>query len=290
MSEVVSRYEAEPVQDLDASLTGGRFGLVLVCTPPHAHTDVARKAVAGGAHVFIEKPIAHALDGVDALLAEAEARARFVAVGYNLRFHRGIRLLKEAIDRGDVGVPLIFRAEVGQYLPDWRPASDYRAGYNAFAAQGGGIILDASHEIDYVRWLAGEVSSVVCMAGHLSSLEVEVEDAAAITMRTTNGAIAEIHLDSIQRVYSRNCKVIGEEGTLVWTYGADLMQFRASAGQWRTIPVVTDPNDMYIEEMKHVLECLEGTAPLVDGHAGRRVLEVALAARAAAASGREVLL
>jgi predicted dehydrogenase len=274
------------VQRLDGER---QFDLVLVCTPPNSHVAIARKAIASGANVFMEKPISNDLDGVSQLIADARRAGRFIAVGYNMRFHRGIRMLKEAIDRGDIGKPLVFRAEVGQYLPDWRPGTDYRKGYNASVALGGGIILDASHEIDYVRWLAGDVEAVSCTAGHLSTLDIETEDAAAITMRMRSGAIAEIHLDSIQRAYSRTCKVIGEEGTLVWEYGAELRRFDPRTAKWDSTSVAADANEMYIEEMKHVLQCVEGKAtPLIDGDEGRRVLEIALAAKESARTRREV--
>jgi predicted dehydrogenase len=274
------------VQRLDGKRA---FDLVLVCTPPSSHVAIAREAIAGGANVFIEKPISNDLDGVSQLIDEARKKQRFIAVGYNMRFNRGVRMLKEAVDRGDVGKPLIVRAEVGQYLPDWRPGTDYRQGYNASAAMGGGIILDASHEIDYVRWLAGDVEAVSCTAGHLSSLEIETEDTAAITMRMRTGGIAEVHLDSIQRAYSRTCKVIGGEGTLVWEYGSEVRRFTAAKATWESTSVAADPNEMYVEEMKHVLECLDGGAtPLVDGNEGRRVLEIALAAKESARTHREV--
>jgi predicted dehydrogenase len=287
METAVAEYGVSPVDAVDAD----RFDLVLVCTPPNSHVDVARKAIRGGAHVFIEKPIAHEMDGVSRLLSEAKERKRFIAVGYNLRFHRGVRLLKEAIERGDIGTPLMLRAEVGQYLPDWRPGTDYRAGYNASAAMGGGIVLDASHEIDYVRWLVGDVASISCAAEHLSSLAIDVEDAAAIIMRMRSGAIAEVHLDSIQRAYSRTCKVIGEEGTLVWEYGGDVRRFSAASGRWESTAANADPNEMYIDEMKHLLMCLEGEAvPIVDGEDGRRVLEIALAAKESSRNRCEIAL
>jgi predicted dehydrogenase len=75
--------------------------------------------------------------------------------------------------------------------------------YTAKRETGGGIILDASHELDYIRWLLGEVREVFCFAGKLSSLEVETEDTAEIVLRFENGAMAGVHLDFVQRAYSR---------------------------------------------------------------------------------------
>jgi predicted dehydrogenase len=264
---------------------------VLVCTPPHLHTLVAQQALEAGAHVFIEKPIANTLDGLDDLLAKARLHKRLICVGYNLRFQARLCKLKEMLDGGAIGKPLMICAEFGQYLPDWRPSQDYRTGYNVSAEMGGGIILDASHELDYVRWLGGEVESVYCVAGHLSSLEMDTEDAAAITLRLASGIIVEVHLDCIQRSYARNCKVAGEEGTLMWDFNEGVRLYLAATGRWETFPMTEKPNDMYVEEMRHFLACLCGEAtPVVDGYTGRRVLEIALAARQSAAEGRAVAL
>ncbi|MFZ2491221.1 MAG: Gfo/Idh/MocA family oxidoreductase [Thermoanaerobaculia bacterium] len=286
-----AQFHTEYVESLDAALENGGFDLTLVCTPPSTHLEISRRAVASGSNVFVEKPLSNDLAGVDALISEARLAERFVAVGYNLRFHAGIRRLKEVVESGEIGVPLIIRAEVGQYLPDWRAGSDYRSGYNASAAMGGGIILDASHELDYVRWLGGEVTAVSCVAAHLTTLDIDVEDAAAITMRLASGAIAEVHLDSIQRVYARNCKLIGEEGTARWEFGEDVRLFSASSAHWKTLPATADPNDMYLDEMKHVLQCAAGeSVPLVGAEEGRRVLEIVLAAKESSRSAQEVVL
>ena len=262
---------------------------VLVCTPPHLHTAAARRALEAGAHLFIEKPIAHSLDGVDALLEAAAARGRVMLVGYSLRFEAGLRRAKDLVDGGAVGRVLALRAEFGQYLPDWRPAQDYRANYTARRAEGGGIILDGSHEIDYVRWLAGEIQAVSCTAGRLSDLDMDAEDMAALTLRLAGGAIAEVHLDCVQRGYARSCKIIGDRGTLVWDLREGVCLLAAGETAWKTFPAAADVNAMYLDEMRHFLACVrDGAKPLVDGYAGRRVLEIALAAHRAAALRAEV--
>ena len=262
--------------------------VALICTPPHLHTSIARQAVDAGAHVFVEKPIAHKLDGLDDLLRAAEMHKRILYVAYNLRFHAGLRKLKEILDSGAIGKLLVIRAEVGQYLPDWRPMQDYRAGYNVSAATGGGIILDASHELDYVRWLGGEVESVACVAGHLSDLEMDVEDIAAITLRLSNHVIAEVHLDCVQRGYARNCKLIGSDGTLIWEFKEGVRQLLPDK-TWHVYPIVPDPNDMYVAELSHFLACVRGEeSPRVSGADGRRVLEIALAAKRSAQTRCEV--
>jgi len=262
--------------------------VVLVCTPPPSHVELALAALEGGAHVFVEKPLADVLDGVDALVERARRAGRVAQVGYNLRFHPGVCALKELVDAGAVGRVLWLRSEVGQWLPDWRPGQDYRRSYSARRALGGGILLDASHELDYVLWLLGEPAEVACMAGRVSDLEMDVEDCATVLLRFPGGAQADVHVDCVQRGYARTCRVAGTEGTLAWDYLVpEVRLYRAATGAWETRRYTFEPNDMYVAELRHFLDCAaRGTAPRVGLADGRRALALALAARAAARSGR----
>ena len=262
---------------------------VFVCTPPALHASGLRSALDAGADVFVEKPLASSLEGIDELLARAERDRRVVMVGYNLRFDAALRALRASLERGDVGRALLVRAEFGQYLPDWRPSQDWRAGYNASAALGGGVLLDQSHEIDEVRWLAGEVRSVSATAEPSGELGIEVEDLALLVLRLESGAIASVQLDSVRRDYARGCLVIGSEGTLEWTLRGGARVKRAGDDEWTLLAPASDPNEMYVAEARHFLERMRDRGrPEVDGAEGRRVLEIALAAKRAAVERREI--
>jgi predicted dehydrogenase len=211
-----------------------------------------------------------------------------------MRFHPGLVRVKQLLDGGAVGSILSARAAFGQYLPDWHPDEDYRAGYSARRDLGGGIILDAIHEVDFLRWLAGEMQSVACFSGRLSSLEIDTEDTAALLLRFANGAIGEIHLDYVQRAYSRSAEIIGEKGTIRWDYALRAVRwYSAEDRRWRAFndPETWEPNDMYLDEMRHFLRCLDGAeTPALDLINAKRVLEIALAAKAAAENRRVVEL
>ncbi len=254
---------------------------VLICTPPTTHVPLGLKAVDHDAHLFIEKPLSHTLEHVDTLLERANKKNVHILVGYNLRFHPGILLLKKLLDQRAIGNVYSARAEFGQYLPDWRPRLAYEKTYTAKRELGGGILLDASHEIDYLRFLLGHIAKVSCIAATLSNLKVDVEDTAEILATSTEGIVMEIHLDFLQRSYARNCKIIGEKGTLVWDYPEQQVRiFDSETKQWKTHPTPADPNEMYVAEMKHFLDCLQKKAsPLVTGEDAKKTLEVVLAAK-----------
>ena len=198
-----------------------------------------------------------------------------------MRFHPGLQILKELIDSGKIGRVLWVSAEAGQYLPDWRPWQHYRESYSARHELGGGIILDGSHELDYICWLLGRPTEVTCRAEHLSGLDVDVEDSAWIYLTFPERRRAELHLDFVQRAYTRTCKAVGETGTALWDFAVqEVRWFSAEQPGWKSIPYKFEVNDMYLSEMVHFLESLgSGTGPMVDLEQGRDVIRVVEAAK-----------
>lgn len=283
---IKERFNVVTCDNLEQCFNYG-IDAVIVCTPPSTHIQIANQAIANGAHVFIEKPISDCLDDLDGLIKKAANNNKIISVGYCFRFCEGLKMVKNFIDSGKIGRILSINAEFGQYLPDWRPWQNYKQSYTAKKELGGGIILDGSHEIDYLYWLVGDVREVFCFADKISDLEVETEDTAETLLRFSNGAIGEIHLDFTQRAYSRNCKIIGEMGTLIWDFGEQTVRFySANSKEWETYDVDADVNLMYIEEMMHFLECIDNSSiPLIDATKGKRVLEIALAAKESSEKG-----
>jgi predicted dehydrogenase len=261
----------------------------LICAPPAHHVPLARRALGAGAHLFVEKPIAHESRDVPELIVEAERRGRVLCVGYNLRFLPSLRRVRALLDAGSAGRVLAARAEFGSYLPDWRPGRDYRDNYAVHAALGGGILLDAIHELDYLGWLFGDASEVLCAAEHVSELAGDTEDWAELTLRFDSGVRAQVHLDYLQRVYRRGLQVIGDAATIAWDYAAhtvtvhrpgapaDAEDFRSADGE---------PDRMYRDELAHFARCAEGRdRPLVDGREALRSLRLVEAARASSRDG-----
>jgi predicted dehydrogenase len=278
-----------PAASLDDVLADGPDA-ALICTPPVSHPELARRALDSGAHLFVEKPIADTSREIPALIQEAERRRRVLVVGFNLRFLPSLRRIKALLENKHVGRVLAARVEFGSYLPDWRPDRDYRDNYAVDAALGGGVLLDAIHEFDYLGWLFGEASEVFCAAAHVSDLAGDTEDLAESTVRYECGVLAQVHLDYLQRSYRRNLQIIGETGTIVWDYPTHRVTIHPSRGAPESESVNDgDPGEMYREELRHFLRCLDGReSPLVDGWEALRSLRVVEAARRSAAEGRWV--
>jgi predicted dehydrogenase len=298
--QAVEALGVRAVASLDEALAE-RPDAALICTPNSHHAPHALQALRAGAHLFIEKPLADALEPVDELLAEAHTAQRAILVGCNFRFDPALRRLKTLLDDRVIGRPLGARIIFGQHLPDWHPWEDYRQGYSARQDLGGGVLLDAVHELDYTRWLLGEVDAVSCLTGRAGDLEIDVEDSAALLLRFAAvhgraGIVAEVHLDYLQRAGQRGAEVYGTEGTLNWTFRERrLRTYTAATTQWEewTWQPRTDEfaNEMYLTEMAHFRDCCLGLAtPEQDGWQARRILEIVIAAKRSSAEGRVVPL
>ncbi len=270
------------VYDLDDALATDPDFAIISSPAPH-HLETARSLARHGVHLCIEKPISDRMEGVDDLIETCRRRRLVLMVAYNLRFYEPLLAMRQEIRRGRIGRVLGFHAEVGQYLPDWRPATDYRRSVTANRDRGGGVLLELSHELDYARWLMGDVSAVSSVATRIGDLEVDVEDLAEVTLCFRNGAVGHIHLNMLQRNASRSCRVIGTDGTLTWDAEAHrVAMYCGRARTWSDIHPASelDRNEMYIDEMRHFLDCVAGRcSPRVTGTDGKRTLEIALAAR-----------
>jgi len=265
---------------------------VLVCTPPAAHVAVAKQAVEAGSHLFVEKPVAHVSDEVPTLLDTAKRAGRLVLVGFNLRFLPSLRRVKALLDAGRIGRVHSAHAFFGFHLPAWRSGRSYADNYAVSAAQGGGVLLDVIHEVDYLGWLFGQAAELVCAAGHVSALSGDTEDLAEVTLRFASGAIGHLHVDYLRRAYRRDLEVIGAEGVIAWDYA--LRSVRVLGPEPDRVELhdgaVDGPNEaMYVNEMRHLVACLEGREePLVDGWEALRSLHMVEAAKRSTAERRWV--
>ena len=232
-----------------------RYDIVVVATPTSQHIDDLEWALTREADVFVEKPLASSQAG----LARARALAgrlgdRVVMVGCNLRFSEGYRAL--AANLSAVGRPAVLLVDYGWWLPAWRPGHDYREQYSARRSQGGGIVLDAIHEIDYALELAGPAADVRSRCATSGVLDLDVEDVADIVITHRGGAHSHIHLDYLRRRPARSCTVIGSEAEITWDVPRGVVELiRASGGRSEPLAVGVDAdrNLQYVAEMRHML-------------------------------------
>jgi predicted dehydrogenase len=283
------------VSDFDAALDP-RPDLAVIASPAPTHLGYARRLAEAGIPMLIEKPLSTELEGCAELQTACQARRLPVLIGYTLRYHPAFQALAVEIARGAIGRPFSVRAEVGQYLPDWRPGRDYRRSVTAQRALGGGALLELSHDIDLVRALLGIPISVQAQLERLGDLEIDVEDTVELMTRhrLEGGAHAHagIHLDLLQRPARRRLVVSGTEATLDLDFISGRLQLhRGAESADLAYPAIADRNMLYAAELDDLLRSIRTGTPvqvgLADGIATLRIID---AARRSAAAGQPVAI
>jgi predicted dehydrogenase len=267
--------------------------IVVICNAASEHVNTALEFVGTGANLFIEKPISSTTKGLINLINNLDATGKALMVGYNLRHLTSLREFRKYLNEGLIGKSLSVRCEVGQYLPEWRPNKDYRESVSARSELGGGVLLELSHEIDYLRWIFGEVKWVRATLLQQSDLEIDVEDTVHLTIgfeKCISGRplIANLNMDFIRHDTTRSCTVIGDKGSLRWDGILGKVLFYQAGGKtWETL--FTNDNGIektYILEWEELIRAVEEKkSPEVSGVDGLRVVEIIEAARLSAKSG-----
>ena len=124
-----------------------------------------------------------------------------VYVGYNLRFHPLIIKLKDELQDEKV---ISLQAYVGQYLPDWRTNRDYTLSYSSKKDEGGGVLRDLSHELDYINWIFGKWIKLSALGGKYSNLNINTEDVYSILFETQKCPVCSLQLNYLDRCSRRN--------------------------------------------------------------------------------------
>jgi predicted dehydrogenase len=267
--------------DFDLDRLAGYDGIV-VASPTTFHAEQARAAlVTTDAFVFVEKPLTADVEGLDELVRLGKGR---LMVGYNLRLHEPVRRLMQLVHGGRAGRISTVRLWFGSWLPDWRPAVDYRTTYSARADLGGGILSDAIHELDLLVWLLGagpyEVAGAV--VDRLGPLEIDVEDTVVALLRHPSGVAATVSLDYLSRRYRRGIEVIGDQGTVRLDWARAVIEVEDASGV--TVSPATEPvAASYALQATRFLACVTGEAePPVDAETGAASIRLAEQIRAAA--------
>lgn len=179
-------------KDIARALEEHAPGYVVIAnaTDQHYGSFATLAQLGFGGTVLVEKPI------FDHTLALPDHGFGCAAVAYNLRFHPLLQSLRKALQGETI---LMVQAYAGQYLPGWRPGTDYRTTYSADAKRGGGVLRDLSHELDYLGWLLGGLHGVAALGGHVSPLEISSDDAFALLCRSARCPIVSVQLNYLDR-------------------------------------------------------------------------------------------
>jgi predicted dehydrogenase len=264
---------------------------VVVASPSLLHADQAAAALDRGRHVLVEKPLAVTVADAERVIAAAERTRVICGVAMNLRFHPGVLELKRLVDEGAVGDVRFVQASFGYDLRRWHPESDYRVGYSARAELGGGIVLDAIHELDYLIWFFGPVETVIAEVDRVSDLEIDVEDIAVAVLRFASGAVGVVDLNFFEPTYRRGCTVVGSHAVARWDWRQETVTLSWHGSDHEVYDVSCDLAQTYRAELVDFVRSIEvAREPTASAGAGLAAVRLADAIKRSALSGQRIRL
>lgn len=231
---LAGRYNARAFTDVATMIQEMGVEVAIVCTPHPAHAAPAVQALEHGVHVLVEKPMAASLADCDAMITAAASTGAQLGVISQRRWYPPAQRVKEAIESGKIGKPVLGTVTMLGWRDQAYYASDPWRG--KWESEGGGVLVNqAPHQLDLLLWYMGEVQELFGYWSNLNHPYIEVEDTAAAVVRFKNGAMGNILVSNSQKpgLYGK-VQVHGENG--------------ASVG------VQTDGGAMFIAGMSNVLE------------------------------------
>lgn len=203
------------VSSIDQLLDEG-IQAAIISSPATLHLEQSIELAKSGVHLLIEKPISNSTNGINDLVNILDEKNLIATVGYVLRYDPGAIKFKELIDSKLIGDILHARIECGSYLPEWRAEKDYKKTVSARADLGGGVLLELSHELDYLQWFFGKPKDVMANVRNSGLFNIDVEDQADILLTSSEGYSISVQIDFNRRHVSRKCKVLTTEGEITW--------------------------------------------------------------------------
>jgi predicted dehydrogenase len=279
-------------QDYRDMLERDDIQAVMIAVPGFLHEEPAVAAARAGKHVFCEKPMAVTLEGCDAMIASCEAAGRKLMIGHVCRYHGVHSRVKRMVEDGRIGQPtcMVVRRLGGGWGGIW--AKHWRME----RSKSGGTLMEVNaHELDFMRWVCGDVRRVTARGGQFREKQTDFEDIMLTTLEFESGAIGFMHSSSASAVGEYGGRLDGTEGSIhfpaIWGENAGLRYARF--GEQATF---TPAGDIVVEEpvqaeLRGFFDGIVNNAPTpVTGRDGRAVVEIALAAYRSAQTGEPVTL
>jgi predicted dehydrogenase len=272
---------------LDALLAREDIGAVLVATPNFAHYDVTLRAILGGKHVFLEKPMARTIQECDDMIAAANAAGVKLAVGQVLRLMPPFVRIREMVASGRFGRPMEIetsRLMWSSWTQPWRLKKDLAWG----------MLHESNiHELDFMRAICGEAVEVDAKLERLVRMEADYEDTALVIVRYASGALGLMRGSYASTIPSTDGRIICEKATITYSWRQLRIEYRMVGEAENEVVQLSgsDFEDAYgLEQASFVDWVLDGTAPVVTAADGRAAVELCEAAYLSAERGGPVKL
>ena len=286
--------------DMHTMMRSVAIDVVVVLTESGNHAKHVVELARHGKHIVVEKPMALTLDDADAMIRACDESGVKLFVVKQNRFNVPVLKLRAALDAGRFGKLVLGTVRVRWCRPQAYYDQDSWRG--TWALDGGVLTNQASHHVDLLEWMMGEVDSVFAMSA-TALANIEAEDTAVVTLRFRNGALGVIEATTAARPtdLEGSISILGEGGTVVIGGFAvnEMLTWNFATPQTGDEDVLkkysVNPPNVYgfghQAYYEHVVDCINNNRQhLVDGLTGKKSLELINAIYESIETGKEVSL
>ncbi|PCI02490.1 MAG: oxidoreductase [Hyphomicrobiales bacterium] len=294
------RFNVPAFTDMHDMMSGGDIDVVVVLTESGHHAKHIKELAKYGKVLVVEKPMALTLNDADAMIAVCEASGSRLFVVKQNRFNVPILKLREALDEGRFGNLIMGTVRV-RWCRD-QSYYDQDPWRGTWAMDGGVLTNQASHHIDLLEWMMGEVESVFAKST-TALVDIEAEDTGVVLLKFKSGALGLIEATTAARPKNLegSISLLGATGTVevggfavnklrTWNFADGRQEEEGLMETYSVNPpnVYGFGHEMYY---KHVVDCLVNDKPQsVDGHEGRKSIQLINAIYESIETGKEVFL
>jgi len=294
-----AQFQIEGYTDLAEMLDREKVDVLSICTPHAQHPEAIETAAAAGVHSISEKPMAVDLISCDRAIAAARAAGVKLGVISQRRWYEPVRRMKDAIDDGKLGKPVLVLVQ----MLGWREPAYYLSDpwRGSWAGEGGGVaVSQAPHYLDLLSWFMGPAVELHAYWDNYNHPSIEVDDTVVASIRFENGGMGSIVLSNSQRpgLYGK-LHIHGSSGASVgaeidsgspfisgvtetmdppfndiWTIPGEERELEQWNREDRSRPwnVMTHYHKMQLADFLNAVS--EDREPLVNAEAGRQVVEL----------------
>ncbi|MAV05487.1 hypothetical protein CBE37_01505 [bacterium TMED277] len=192
-----------------------KIGAAIISNPSNLHIHSAIKFAKKGIHCLIEKPLSINFKGVTKLVKIKKKKNLSIQVGYNLRFLKGAQFFKKKFQNKKKQIKHITINCLTNML-NWRKDKNYKKFSSSSKKLNGGVLFELSHEVDYLRWIFGDIKEVFAIIKNTGKLKSDIDEIARILIKLKSGITADINLSLINHYEKRDCIVFTKQGYYEW--------------------------------------------------------------------------
>lgn len=256
-----------------------RVDMVYVLTPPSTHREIAVEAMCAGKHVVVEKPISASVEDAEIMVEEAKKNGVKLMVAFNMRFRTGFMRLKEIVDSGKLGTPITYWCQRHGLRVD--PSNKWSTDPLLMT---GMTIQSLSHDLDSMRWIAGDATSVSAIVQESRPNLPGFDDNTNAIFRLASGASGNFQSSWSSHVGFNTRGMLGSKGT-AYVGGRDLWTLEYIC--WKTKDMEFEQTEYlhdlhdnlsFTREDAYFINCVEkDEAPSVTGEDGLKALKISYA-------------